>query len=158
MVTKSPKLNYSELKWIGANQKRFGNNRFQLDYSNYFLANNTDCGNSTKNLLSIELWWYLLPYLTLMDKLRLTYVKKELYFIILSNKNFQKEFNVVKSITKNSDWNTFLYLKYDEVLNKFKSKLYCRENMYSYINCYFLFFPMKNNLSMKQNYSPLKYI
>ena len=75
-----------------------------------------------------------------MDKLRLTYVKKELYFIILSNKNFQKEFNFVKSITKNSDWNIFLYLKFDEVLNKFKSKLYCRENMYSYINCYFLFF------------------
>ena len=90
LVTKSPKLNYSELKWIDANQKRFDNNRFQLVYSNYFLANNTDCGNSAKNLLSTELWWYLLPYLTLMDNLRLTYVKKELYFIILSNKNFQK--------------------------------------------------------------------
>ena len=32
LVTKSPKLNHSELKWIGANQKRFDNNRFQLDY------------------------------------------------------------------------------------------------------------------------------
>ena len=35
LVKKSSKLNYSELKWISTTQnKRFDNNRFQLDYSN----------------------------------------------------------------------------------------------------------------------------
>ena len=34
LVKKSANLNYSELKWIGKNQKRFDDSSFQLDYSN----------------------------------------------------------------------------------------------------------------------------
>lgn len=33
----------------------------------------------------------------------LTYVDKQLYFIVHSNKKFQKEFKFVKSITNGSD-------------------------------------------------------
>ena len=40
-----------------------------------------------------------------MNKHMLTYANKELYFIIHSNKKIQKEFNFVKSITNNIDWN-----------------------------------------------------
>ena len=98
LITKSPKLNYSELKWIDANQKRFDNNRFQLVYSNYFLANNTDCGNSAKNLLSTELWWYLLPYLTLMDNLRLTYVKKRTLFYHTVKQKFSKKNSILLKV------------------------------------------------------------
>ena len=42
------------------------------------------------------MWWNLLPYLTLFDKLMLSYVNKELYFIVHANIKFEKELNFLK--------------------------------------------------------------
>lgn len=90
MVRKSTKLNYADLKWIGPTQKRFDDSRFKQDYSNQFLENdnNKTLGIAAKNLLTFEMWWNLLPYLTLFDKLMLSYVNKELYFIVHANIKF----------------------------------------------------------------------
>lgn len=70
-----------------------------------------------------------IAYLTLIDKYMLTYVNKELYFFIHSNKKFKRELNFVKCIAKNNNWHNFLNLKFDETLNKFKEKVYCGENI-----------------------------
>ena len=63
-----------------------------------------------------------MSYLTLIDKLMLTYINKELYFIIHSKKKFKIELNFVKCIAKNKDWDNFLNLKFDEILNKLDKK------------------------------------
>ena len=87
----------------------------------------------------------------------LTYANKELYFIIHSNKKFQKEFNFVKSITNNIDWNNFLHLKFGEVLNEFKSKLLWRKYVFLQKLLFSFFFSMENNLSMLGIYSHMFY-
>ena len=79
----------------------------------------------------------------MMNKRMLTYANKELYFIIHSNKKFQKEFNFVKSITNNIDWNNFLHLKFGEVLNEFKSKLLWRKYVFLQKLLFSFFFPWK---------------
>ena len=84
-----------------------------------------------------------IAYLTLIDKYMLTYVNKELYFFIHSNKKFKRELNFVKCIAKINNWHNFLNLKFDETLNKFKEKVYCDENMYSYITYVFFLFQWK---------------
>ena len=87
----------------------------------------------------------------------LTYVNKELYFIIHSNKKFQTELNFVKYIAKNNDWDNFLNLIFDEILNKFRQKMYRGENMSSYNNLRFVFVSMKINLSLSGIYPQMFY-
>lgn len=58
----------------------------------------------------------------------LTYINKELYFIIHSNQKFKRELNFVKCIAKNNDWEIFLCEKLNEIFNEFKKiKLYRNE-------------------------------
>ena len=87
----------------------------------------------------------------------LTYVNKELYFIIHSNKKFKTELNFVKCIAKNNDWDNFLNLIFYEILNKFRQKMYRGENMSSYSNLRFLFVSMKINLSLSGIYPQMFY-
>ena len=101
----------------------------------------------------MELWWRLLSYLTLIDKVTLTYANKELYFIVHSNQNLKRELDFVKCIAKNNNWENFLNIKFDEILNNFRQKVYCGENVYSYINLRFLFVSMKRNLCKSDIYS-----
>ena len=105
----------------------------------------------------MELWWRLLSYLTLIDKVTLTYANKELYFIVHSNQNLKRELDFIKCIAKNNNWDNFLNLKFDEILNNFRQKVYCDENVYSYINLRFLFVSMKRNLCKSDIYSHMFY-
>ena len=88
-----------------------------------------------------------MSHLTLIDELMLTYVNKELYFIIHWNKKFKTELNFVKCTAKYNDRDNFLNIKFNEILKKFRQKMYRGENMYSYNNLHFLV-SMKRNLSM----------
>ena len=82
-----------------------------------------------------------IAYLTLIDKYILTYVNKELYFFIHSNKKFEREqLHFAKCIAKNNNWQNCLNLKFGKTLSKFKEKVYCDENMYSYITYVFFLF------------------
>ena len=68
----------------------------------------------------IKIWCHLLSYLILFDKLMLSYVNKELYFIIHANKKFEKELNFYKTLTSNNDWKNFLKTNLNDILKKFK--------------------------------------
>ena len=98
-----------------------------------------------------------MSYLTLIDKVTLTYANKELYFIVHSNQNLKRELDFIKCIAKNNNWDNFLNLKFDEILNNFRQKVYCGENVYSYINLRFLFVSMKRNLCKSDIYSHMFY-